>query len=112
MLCHDSECQIVELEKGDPNANRSERYIQMLKTKTDMRETGSLLSFWCYCVEHRAEIINAVTRNNFQVQGQVLHTKMTGQQCAISDICEFKWFKWCLYQTEGRKYPFCSEHLG
>jgi len=27
ILCHDSGCQVVELEKGTPNANRAERYI-------------------------------------------------------------------------------------
>jgi len=86
----------------------------MLKTetKTDMRETASPLSLWCYCIERRARIINAVTRNNFHLQGQVPHTKMTGQPCDISDICEFDWFKWCMYRIEGRKYPFQSERLG
>ena len=29
-----SGCQIVELEKGTPDANRSERYIQMLNNET------------------------------------------------------------------------------
>ena len=44
ILCHDSGCQVVELEKGTPNANRAERYIQMLKTKRHERDWKSSVS--------------------------------------------------------------------
>ena len=39
VLCNEAGCQIYELEKGTPAANRAERYIKMVKddSKKDMR---------------------------------------------------------------------------
>jgi hypothetical protein len=85
----------------------------MLKqeTKKYMLYAQSPINLWCYCIERRAKIINSVVSNNFRVQGQTPHSKMTGQPCDISDICEFAWFEWCLYHIEGRSYPYPSERL-
>ena len=47
-ICQWSECQIIELEKGTPSANRAERYIQMIKneTKHDLVRSDSPLILW------------------------------------------------------------------
>ena len=103
ILCHDSGCAIVELEKGTPAANRAERNIKILKdgTKKDMSNTNSPMVLWCYYVERRAEIINATCRSNHLLQNSTPHTKLTGQPTDISDLCEYRWYDWVVYRVEG-----------
>ena len=52
------------LEAGTPWANRAELYIGLLKeaVRRDMRESNFPMSLWCYCIERRAKIHNAVPR--------------------------------------------------
>jgi hypothetical protein len=114
LLCNEAGCQIYQLEKDTPSANRAERYIKMLKdeAKADLVKSNSPLVFWDYCVERRAKIINSVARNNLHLQGQVPEMKMTGRPHDISNLCEFNWYEWCKYRSEGRKFPSPSERLG
>lgn len=114
LLCQESGCAIVELEKGTPRANRAERYIQMLKNETwsDMHKAGSPMAFWCYCIERRAEIINSVARENVLLQGQVPHTKMTGRTRDISHVAEFGWWQWCIYRKEDTPWPKDNKLIG
>ena len=102
------------LEKGTPAANRAERYVKMTKdeTKTDMIESDCPMVFWDYCVERRAKIINSVSRMNPHLQGQVPESKMTGRPHDISNLCEYQWYEWVKYRSEGRSFPFPSERLG
>ena len=59
------------LETGTPWANRAELYIGLLKksVRRDMRDSNSLMSLWCYCIERRATIHNAIPRPLFQNKG-------------------------------------------
>lgn len=113
-LCEQSGCTIKELEKGTPQADRAERYIQMAKneTKDDMGSEDSPLVFWCYTLERRGKIINAVPRNNYLLQGQCPMSKMTGQPYDISPFCEFSWYEWIKYRLHGEKFPFPMKRLG
>ena len=56
------------LETGNPWANRAELYIGLLKeaVRRDMRQSNSPISLWCYCIEQRAKIHNAIPRPLFQ----------------------------------------------
>lgn len=93
LLCNEAGCQLYELAKDTLVANHAEHYIQMLKdaTKKDLVISNCPMIFWDYCIERRAKIINAVTKDNPHLQGQVPEMKMTGQPCDISHICEFEW---------------------
>ena len=114
LLCNEAGCQIYELAKDTPAANRAERYIKMIKdaTKKDLVTSNCPMLFWDYCIERRAKIINAVARDNSHLQGQVPEMKMTGQACDISHICEFEWYEWVKYRKEGHSFPLPSERLG
>jgi hypothetical protein len=37
---------------------------------------------------------------------------MTGRPHDISNLCEFKWYEWTKYRSEGRQFPYPSERLG
>ena len=114
ILCNEAGCIVMELEKGTPASNRAERAIKILKdgSKKDMFDSNSPMAFWCYCVEHRADIINATVRSNFLLQGSTPHTKLTGQPTDISSLCEYGWYEWVIYRVEGEKYPYQHQRLG
>ena len=58
------------------------------------------------------KIINACPRDNFLLQGECPHTKMTGQMYDISNVCEFGWFDWIKFRLHGEQFPYPTEKLG
>ena len=115
-LCNMAQCEIRELEKDTPAANRAERAIQSLKndTKKDMSRTNSPLIFWCYCIERKATIHQLSAKNNFYLNGMVPHSKLTGDRADISHIANFEWYEWVKFRREGPKaaFPYPTEQLG
>ena len=57
ILCNESGCVVIELEKGTPAANRAEQTIKILKdcVKREMFDADSPLVLWCY----GATVLNA-----------------------------------------------------
>ena len=51
-------------------------------------------------------------KNNANLQGNTLHMRMTGQPCDISHLCDFEWYEWRTYRSDGRSFPLPSERLG
>ena len=105
---------MIELEKGTPASNRAERAIKTLKdgAKKDMFDSNCPMIFWCYCIERRADIINATARSNHLLQGMTPYTMLTGQPTDISTICEYGWYEWVVYRIEGQKFPLQHQKLG
>lgn len=112
-FCDQVGTTIRVLEKGTPWANRAELYIGLLKeaVRKDMRETNSPMSLWCYCIQRRARIHNAIPRLLFQNQGQTPHAATFGVQGDISNICNFGWYEWVYYRDHG-SFPENKEKLG
>ena len=90
--------------------------IQELKmeTKRDMKESGSPLVFWCYCIERRSEIMSYCAKNNPNWNGMVPRSMMLGDVTDISHLCNFQWYEWVKFRRVGPEaaYPYPSEHLG
>ena len=101
------------LEKGTAWANRIELYIGLSKeaVRKDLRESNSPMSLWCYCIQCRARIHNAIPCPLFQTQGQTPHAATFGVQGDISNICNFGWYKW-VYYRDHRSVPENKEKLG
>ena len=59
-------CQIQQLKKRIPWANRAELYVDIFKKSIskDLRASNAKLLFWCYCDERRSKIINSIDRDN------------------------------------------------
>ena len=112
-FCHQVGTTLRILETGTPWANRAELYIGLLKeaVRRDMRNSNSPMSLWCYCIERRAKIHNAVPRPLFQAQGQTPHTCTFGVQNDISNLCNFAWYEWVYYRDQG-SFPENKEKLG
>ena len=88
------------LEEGTPWANKAELYIGLIKeaVRKDMKEAGSTLPLWDYCVERRARINNLVAKDIFQLHGQNAHFHTTGEEGDISNLCQFGWYEWCYFR--------------
>ena len=101
------------LEKGTPWANRAELYIGLLKeaVRKDLRESNALMSLWCYCIQRRAKIHNAIPRPLFQNKRLSPHSATFGAQGDISNICNFGWYEWVYYRDHG-SFPENKEKLG
>ena len=114
LFCTQIGTTLKTLETETQFANRSEMAIGYLKeaTRKDLRETGSPIVLWDYCMERRA-IINQVTAKKlFQLHGTNPHTATFGTQADISNICHFGWYEWVYYRDKLASYPFQKECLG
>ncbi len=115
-LCIDSSCQIKNLEKDTPWANRAERYIGLMKDaiRADLKKSDCPMKFWDYCGERRYKIMNATARDIAGLDGMVPYTKATGQPYDISPLCEFDWYEWIYFHDNRgtRGFPYPNESLG
>ena len=91
------------LETGTRWANRVELYIGLLKeaVRRDMREFYSPLPLWCYCIERRAKIHDAIPRPLFQSKGFTPFEATFGTSDDISNICNIRWYEWVYYRDPG-----------
>ena len=114
--CDLAGCQIVELEKDTPWANRAERMIGLLKTecRDDMKKSGCPLVLWCYCLERRAAIISSKSNHNPLLGGMTPQSHLTGEPTDISHLCNFGWYEWIKYRKTGEEtgFPSPNEKLG
>jgi hypothetical protein len=95
------------LEEGTPWANKVELYIGLIKeaVRKDMKEPDCPLAFWDYCIERRARINNLTAKTMFKLHGTNSHTALTGEEGDISNLCQFKWYKWCYYREHKDGFP-------
>ena len=102
------------LEQGTKWANKAELCIGLLKeaVRQDMKESGSPIPLWDYCLERRARINNLTAKDLFQLHGQNAHFTVTGEEGDISNLCQFGWYQWCFYQDNKQKFPHSKEILG
>ena len=91
------------LETGTPWANRAELYIGLLKeaVRRDMRQSNSPMSLWCFCIERRAKIHNAIPRPLFQNKGLTPYEATFGSSDDMSNTCNFGWYEWVYYRDSG-----------
>ena len=77
-----------------------------------MSKLNSPLCFWDYCVERRARINNLTAKNAFKLHGSIPHTVTTGDECDISNICQYGWYEWCYFRDQTAAFPNNKEVLG
>eukprot|EP00957_Ditylum_brightwellii_P122404 9333716-Ditylum_brightwellii.AAC.2 len=77
-----------------------------------MKESNCPLALWHYCVEQRALINSLTAKDSFNLNGTTPHTALTGEEGDISNICTFKWYKWCYSREQKMSYSFNKEMLG
>ena len=105
---------LKKLEAETQWANRAELAIRIVKKATckDLRESGSQIVLWDYCMERRALISQDTSKKLFQLQGSNPYTATFGTQADISDLCYFAWYEWVYYRDKLAAFPFHKECLG
>ena len=104
----------ITLEAATQWADRAELFIGFLKeaTRKDLRETGSPIVLWDYCMERRVIIYQVTAKKLYQLHGSNPHTATFGTQADISNLCLFGWFEWVYYRDQMAAYPHQKECLG
>ena len=102
------------LEEGTAWANKAELHIGLLKeaVRKDMKEAGSPLPLWDYCLGRRARNGNLTAKDLFQLHGQNAHFTVMGEEGDISNLCPFGWHEWCFHKDNKQKFPHNKEVLG
>jgi len=113
-ICDECDCDIRVLEKGTQWANRAERFVKIFKDVVvrDLKESNCPMVLWCYCLQRRSEINNATAADNLALEGTNPYTRMTGQTCDISNLCQFGWYDWVYFRDEKAAFPYPKEVLG
>ena len=95
-------------------ANRAELFVGLVKeaTRKDLRESGSPIVLWDYCMERRCLIYQVTAKKLFQLHGSTPHTATFGAEADISNLCLFGWFEWVYYRDQQAAFPFQKECLG
>ena len=77
-----------------------------------MKEAGSPIKLWDYCLERRARINNLTARHLFYLHRQTPHFSVTAEEGDISNLCIFKWYDWCYFRDKKSRSPYNQEILG
>ena len=114
LYCNQIGTTLKTLEAETQFANRAELIIGLFKeaTRKDMRESGSPIVLWDFCIERRAVISQATSKKLFQLHGSNPHTATFGTEADISNLCHFGWYEWVYYRDKSASYPFQKECLG
>jgi len=57
-------------------------------------------------------MFNLIAQNPFQLQGSTPHMAMFGTEDGISNVCQFKWYKWVYFCDGSMNFPYMKEVLG
>ena len=75
-------------------------------------EAGSPSALWDHCLELECLIRSHTASTNYELQGQVPETILSGQTADISPFAEFGWYDWVKYYETPNRYPEPKEELG
>ena len=62
-----------------------------------MKESDCILSFWEYFVERWAQINNLTAKSTISLYGYNNYTSITGKGGGISNLFQYKLYKWLHY---------------
>jgi hypothetical protein len=74
--------------------------------------TGSPRVLWDHCIELEALIQSSTSNSVYMTNGKVPETIMTGSTANISQICEFGWYDWVMFQDNVPTFPDVKLILG
>jgi len=81
-------------------ANRSELWVGLVKesTRKDLRDSGSPIVLWDYCMERRVLIYQVTAKKQFQLLGMNPRTEI---QCRLVRMLSLAGFKMSLHLLGG-----------
>ena len=97
-LCH-ALCHRTQIEPHSPWTNLCEVEICELKrgSTRKMLKRNIPKKLWDHCLELESRIRSANTLTHFDLDQQTPEAKMHGMSADISDICEFEFYEWVMF---------------
>ena len=77
-----------------------------------MTKSRSPRNLWDHCMELEAFIRSHTALDQYELQGQVPETIMSGQTADISQFSEFAWYDWIIWWDTSSGFPEAKEVLG
>ena len=71
-----------------------------------------LKKLWDHCLELESRICSATTLPRFDLDHQTPESKMHGMSADISDICEFEFYEWVMFNDSQATLPETKFHVG
>ena len=107
-------CRIKQTEPYSPWQNAAEGTIRELKKATarKMTQQHSPLKLWDHCLELTAYQRSNTSNDNFELEGEVPETILSGQTADISPFIELEWFEFVKFIPPGASFPDPGEELG
>jgi Reverse transcriptase (RNA-dependent DNA polymerase) len=89
-------CRVTQSEPYSPWMIAAEGTIRELKKGAGRKamKSGSPASLWDHCIELESLIRSHTVNDNYELQGQVPETFLTGQTADISALVEHSWYDW------------------
>ena len=67
---------------------------------------------WDHCPDLESRIHSATTLPCFDLDHQTPEAKMHGMSADISDICEFEFYEWVMFNDSQANFPETKFHVG
>ena len=77
-----------------------------------MLKRDVLKKLWDQCLDLESRIRSATTLPRFELYHQTPEAKMHGMSADISDICEFEFYEWVMFNDSQATFPETKFHEG
>ena len=110
----DDGCHIKQIEPHSPWMNLCEIEIRELKRGSNrkMMKRNVPKKLLDDCLELQSRIRSATTLPHFDLEHQTPETKMHGMSDDISDIYDFEFYKWVMFNDSQATFPETKFHVG
>ena len=106
--------RVKQTEPYSPWQNAAEMAIREVKKGAGrkMVKAKSPSKLWDHCLELEGYIRSHTANDNYELQGQVPETILSGQTADISPFVEHPWYGWVKFYDHRSSYPEPREVLG
>ena len=110
----DAGCHRKQIEPHSPWMDLCEGEIRELKRGSTRKilKQNVPKKLWDHCLELESRIRSATTLPRFDLDNQTPEAKMHGMPSDISDICEFEFYEWVMFNDSQVTFPETKFHVG
>ena len=110
----DAGCHRKQIEPHSPWMNLCEGEIRELKrgSTRKMLKRNEPKKIWDHCLDLESRIRSAITLPCFDLDHKTPEAKIYGMSSDISDICEFEFYEWVMFNDSQATFPQTKFHAG
>ncbi len=112
--CREAGSRVKQTEPESPWQNAAEGGIREVKRGAGrkMSRKRSPRKLWDHCLELEGYIRSHTALDQYDLQGQIPETIVSGQISDISPFIECEWYEWVKFYDQGASYPKDKEVYG